>query len=67
MVENEPLTIKRIDTTDSKIYCMTKNIGRAFFYRHTDCLMGKINPDYVSNNKYIILYYINMFYTSIYV
>ena len=46
-VEQDLITLKRIDTSDNEADTLTKCVGRTLFYRHNDYIMGRIKPDYV--------------------
>ena len=47
-IETDQLHIKKIDTADNASDVLTKALGRILFYRHTDTLMGRRPPSYVS-------------------
>ena len=53
-VEQDILSLKRINTADNESDLMTKNLGRFLFYRYTDYLMGKILPEYMRAHKSIL-------------
>jgi len=46
-VDQDLLSLRRINTADNESDLMTKNLGRSLFYRHMEYLMGKILPEYV--------------------
>ena len=47
-VDQDLITLKRIDTSDNEADTLTKCVGRTLFYRHNDFIMGRVIPDYVN-------------------
>ncbi len=45
-VDQDLISIKRIDTSDNYSDGMTKALSRTLFYRHNDYVMGRVLPDY---------------------
>ena len=48
-VENDLLTLKRVNTADNEADILTKVVGRSLFTRHSDYIMGKVIPEYASH------------------
>lgn len=47
-VDNDLLSLTRLDTVGNESDGMAKNVMRTLFYRHIEYLIGKIIPEYVS-------------------
>ena len=53
-VEQDLITLKRVPTSDNSADALTKNTPRILFNRHTDYILGKTPPDYVTVNTSVL-------------
>ena len=49
-VERDLLHLKRIDTSINLADLFTKQLGTTLFYRHTDFVLGHVQPHYTTYN-----------------
>ena len=47
-VQTDQLEIRKIDTSDNAADALTKALGRILFYRHTDTLLGRRTPSFMT-------------------
>ena len=47
-VQTDQLEIRKIDTFDNAADVLTKALGRILFYRHTDTLLGRRTPSFMT-------------------
>ena len=48
-VQSDTIDIKKIDTADNAADVFTKALGRVLFYRHTDTILGRRTPSFVTS------------------
>ena len=48
-VQTDQVEIKKIDTSDNAADGLTKALGRVLFYRHTDTILGRRTPSFVTH------------------
>ena len=48
-VEQDLITLERIETSDNSSDALTKALARILFYRHNDSIMGRNKPHYLDN------------------
>ena len=53
-VEQDLITLKRVPTSDNSADALTKNTPRILFNRHTDYILGRTPPDYVTVNTSVL-------------
>ena len=47
-IEHDSFLLKRVTTVDNESDLLTKKLSRTLFYRHIECIMGKVVSDYGS-------------------
>ena len=53
-VEQDLITLERIETSDNSSDALTKALARILFYRHNDYIMGRNKPHYLDKASAVI-------------